>query len=93
MRSSGPLFPPDPGPGAKFREFPSQQGRGSCPDYCSAPATAKWVEVDGICAVRVRTQELWNESQLRWGTETQREAPRHTGGRSGRPFVPHMQNV
>lgn len=47
MRSSGSYFPPDPSPGAKFREFPKaieEEGH-SCQGLGSAPVTAKCVEV------------------------------------------------
>lgn len=70
MRSSGSYFPPDPSPGAKFREFPKAieedchwcQGRGC------APVTAKCVEV--VIAVLPRPRagvELPSEVTQRGG--------------------------
>lgn len=46
MRSSRSYFPPDPSPGAKFREFPkaSEEEGHSCQSHCSA-VTAKCVDV------------------------------------------------
>lgn len=57
MRSSGSYFPPDPSPGAKFREFPKaieEEGH-SCQSHGSAPATAKCVEVVGAAETRSRS--------------------------------------
>lgn len=70
MRSSGSYFPPDPSPGAKFREFPKaieEEGH-SCQSPGSAPATAKCVEVVTAVLPRPRAGvELTSEVTQRGG--------------------------